>query len=225
MKVAFIKVVGTQPPVQSEERGLTTPASETAGGDREARRLAALTIEEMDDAQRDLYGRITGGPRGTGPALFDLVDDHGRLTGPFDAMLRNPRLGDALQELGAAVRYRTGLTDSGRELAILAVAHHLDSAFEIHAHEAVARSVGVREADLGAVREGRHEDLTDGTDRVIAATAHALVTAEDLTAEEYRRAVEILGEEGMFELSTLVGYYRLLALQLRLFRVPAPGTR
>jgi 4-carboxymuconolactone decarboxylase len=31
-----------------------------------------------------------------------------------------------------------------------------------------------------------------------------------------------LGEEGLVELSTLVGYYATLALQLRIFRVPAP---
>lgn len=176
----------------------------------------------MDDDQRALYGRITGGPRATGPSLFDLVDEQGRLTGPFDAMLRNPRLGDALQELGAAVRYRTGLTGTGRELAILAVAHYLDSEFEIYAHEAVARAAGVTEADLRAVREGRFEDLADETDRVVAATAHALVTDEDLVDDRYVHARGILGEEGLFELSTLVGYYRLLALQLRLFRVPAP---
>lgn len=31
-----------------------------------------------------------------------------------------------------------------------------------------------------------------------------------------------LGERALFELSTLVGYYSTLALQLRLFAVPAP---
>jgi 4-carboxymuconolactone decarboxylase len=29
----------------------------------------------------------------------------------------------------------------------------------------------------------------------------------------------------LFELTTLVGYYATLALQLRTFRVPAPGSR
>ena len=39
-------------------------------------------------------------------------------------------MGAALQDLGAAVRYRTGLTDRVREMAILLVAAHWDSAFE-----------------------------------------------------------------------------------------------
>ena len=36
-------------------------------------------------------------------------------------------------------------------------------------------------------------------------------------------AIAALGEEGLVELSTLVGYYATLALQLRIFRVPAPA--
>jgi hypothetical protein len=35
-------------------------------------------------------------------------------------------------------------------------------------------------------------------------------------------ARDALGERTLFELSTLVGYYATLALQLRLFNVPAP---
>ncbi|HJY60698.1 MAG TPA: hypothetical protein VJ418_30330, partial [Streptosporangiaceae bacterium] len=35
-------------------------------------------------------------------------------------------------------------------------------------------------------------------------------------------AVGQIGAAGMFELLTLVGYYATLALQLRVFRVPAP---
>ena len=35
-------------------------------------------------------------------------------------------------------------------------------------------------------------------------------------------AVGCIGPAGLFELLTLVGYYATLALQLRVFRVPAP---
>ena len=42
----------------------------------------------------------------------------------------HPAIGDALQRLGAAIRYGTRMTARVRELAILAVAEHHDSAFE-----------------------------------------------------------------------------------------------
>ena len=33
----------------------------------------------------------------------------------------------------------------------------------------------------------------------------------------------VLGEQALVELSTLVGYYATLALQMRIFRVAGPG--
>jgi 4-carboxymuconolactone decarboxylase len=57
---------------------------------------------------------------------------------------------------------------------------------------------------------------------VVARTAAALAARGDLDDAEYREAAGQLGADGLFELLTLVGYYATLALQLRVFRVPAP---
>ena len=51
------------------------------------------------------------------PRAVDLVDEDGRLEGPFNAFLLQPRLGGPLQALGAAVRYGTSLSDRAREIA------------------------------------------------------------------------------------------------------------
>ena len=184
-------------------------------------RIPKLEPSALDDDQRFLYDAIAGGRRAQGPQLFRLADSRGRLEGPFNAFLLQPRLGSALQALGSAVRYDTGLDDRCREIAILVVAAHWRSDFEWYAHQAVARSVGLTAPDLAAIRDGRHEVLT-GPEAVVARTADALVTRGDLDDAEYREAVGHLGTPGLFELLTLVGYYATLALQLRVFRVPAP---
>jgi 4-carboxymuconolactone decarboxylase len=184
-------------------------------------RIGKLEPSSLDDEQRALYDAIAGGRRAQGPQLFRLVDDEGRLEGPFNAFLLQPRLGSALQALGSSVRYDTGLDDRCREIAILAVAAHWRSDFEWYAHEAVARSAGLDDAELAAVRDGRYDGLT-GREAVVARTATALVARGDLDDAEYRAAVEVVGTAGLFELLTLVGYYATLALQLRVFRVPAP---
>lgn len=84
---------------------------------------------QLDPDARALYDRINAGPRGA-----SMLDDQGALIGPFNAMLLSPALGDPLQELGAAIRYRSALTDRCRELAILVVAAHWSSAFEQQVH-------------------------------------------------------------------------------------------
>jgi len=184
-------------------------------------RLPKFEPSALDAEQRSLYDAIAGGRRAQGPQLFRLADADGRLEGPFNAFLLQPRLGSALQALGASVRYETGLDDRCREIAILVVAAHWRSDFEWHAHEAVARAAGLGSAELAALREGRHAELA-GRESVVARTAAALVTRGDLDDAEYAEAVSHLGPAGLFELLTLVGYYATLALQLRVFRVPAP---
>jgi 4-carboxymuconolactone decarboxylase len=184
-------------------------------------RIPKLEPSALDDDQRSLYDAIAGGRRAQGPQLFRLADAEGRLEGPFNAFLLQPRLGSALQALGSSVRYDTGLDDRCREIAILVVAAHWRSDFEWYAHEAVARSVGLGEAELAAVRDGRHAALT-GREAVVARTVAALVARGDLDDTEYREAVDHVGTAGLFELLTLVGYYATLALQLRVFRVPGP---
>jgi 4-carboxymuconolactone decarboxylase len=186
-----------------------------------AARLPKLAPGSLDGEQRRLYEAIAGGRRAQGPQLFRLADDEGRLEGPFNAFLLQPRLGSALQALGAAVRYDTGLDGRCREIAILAVAAHWDSEFEWYAHAAVARSLGLGDTELAAVRDGTGAGLA-GREATVARTARALAAHSDLDDGEYAEAAGQLGEAGLFELLTLVGYYAALALQLRVFRVPAP---
>ena len=176
---------------------------------------------DNEDRQR-LYAAITSGPRGGSQQPFALVDDVGALAGPFNAMLLQPGLGAALQALGAAIRYQGTLPARIRELAILVVAGHWSSAFEQHAHEAAGRRAGLGEAELAAVRAGEEPVLADPAERAAVRAVRALVRGGDLDDEAYARAVAQLGEAGVFELTTLVGYYATLALQLRVFRVGLP---
>lgn len=185
-------------------------------------RIPAPTPGELDDDAAALYRAITGGPRATGPQHFALTAEDGSLLGPFNAFLLSPALGSALQELGASVRYATSLSPRVRELAILVVAAHWDSAFERHAHEAVGVAAGLTADELHAVRQNRMPNLPDPLERAAVELSRALV-AGDLDDLQWNAARELLGERAIFELSTLVGYYGLLALQLRIFRVDAPS--
>jgi len=189
--------------------------------DRSGARLAKLSPDTLDTEQRAVYDAIAGGRRAQGPQLFRLVDDDGGLEGPFNAFLLQPRLGGVLQAVGSAVRYETSLSDRAREIAILVVSLHWESEFEWYAHEAVGRHVGLTDDELTALRDGRYDALS-ADERVVARTAALLVAESDLDDASYNEAVHALGLAGLFELLTLVGYYATLALQLRVFRVPAP---
>ena len=62
--------------------------------------------------------------------------------------------------------------------------------------------------------------LQDEKEACVLAASRALLENGDLDDATYADTVRVLGEPGLIELSTVIGYYSLVALQLRLFRVP-----
>lgn len=185
--------------------------------------MPRLRPGQLTGEQRRLYDEVLSGPRGQGPQFFELTDADGVLTGPFNAMLASPVVGTAVQRLGAALRYQAGLPDHIRELVILVVAAHLGSAFEWSAHEPVARHCGVADEVIAALRDRRPPSLADPAQHAAHDLAVALLSREDVPDDRYGAMAGALGVPGVFEVSAIVGYYWLLAAQLRLFRVGQPA--
>ena len=184
-------------------------------------RLPRLTEADLNDAQLEVYRSITGGPRASGKQLFALKDESGALNGPFGVMLHAPELGLALQELGAALRYRTRMTDRCREIAILMIAVGTASEFEWYAHERVGRAVGLTEAELEALRDGTFSS-EDRAEQAIADLCDRLLAQNHLDDEEYAQASAVLDNEEILEVTVLVGYYRTLAQMMHVFKIEAP---
>jgi 4-carboxymuconolactone decarboxylase len=188
-----------------------------------ATRLPLLLPGSLSDEQRAVYEAVTGGPRAADrPPPFGLADDIGRLNGPFNAMLYSPSVGLPLQDLGAALRFRTAFTKREREIATLVVAAHARSDYEWYAHERIGRRHGLTDAEIDALRAGRAPLLGDVRERVVHEAARQLATEGDLADAVFTEAVATLGRAAVVELVTLVGYYQALALQLRVFRVGLP---
>src|SRR5205823_797747 len=144
----------------------------------------------------------------------------GRLQGPFGGFLLSPRIGDAMQRLGAAIRYHSALTPRVRELAILAVAGHHSSSFERFAHEAVGRTVGLSEVEMDAAVNGDMDPFSEPSE-VAALRVTRSILAGDIDEKTWHECVPPLTPELVFELLALVGYYSTLAVQMRVLRADA----
>jgi 4-carboxymuconolactone decarboxylase len=188
-------------------------------------RLPDLTPAELTDDQRALHDRIASGPRAAGPQHFPLVDPSGALTGPFGVMIHEPALGAPLQELGSAVRYRTGLADRVREIAILAVAAATGCAFEQYAHERVGRVAGLDDDELAALDEGRFSSSDPVEVAAYGFCRQLLDDRSRLTDTDYDELRTTLGTTTITELVVLVGYYRTLAQLLDVYDVGVPGVQ
>jgi 4-carboxymuconolactone decarboxylase len=180
------------------------------------RRLAPFRPEQLDSDQRQLYDTIRNGPRGSNGQGTSPVAPDGSLNGPFNAMLLSPTVGHAVQALGAVIRYSSTLPARSREIAILLVARHCDSAYEWSAHTRHGLHAGLTEAEIESLA-GTEPVFADREEADVVRCVRHLLVGGTLPDDVYRSAVHNLGRTQVFELVTLVGYYRMLAGVLATF--------
>jgi 4-carboxymuconolactone decarboxylase len=185
-------------------------------------RLDLIAPAQLAPAQRALYDAITGGPRASQAGTVPITDEAGRLLGPFAIMLLSPEVGNAMQQVGAKIRFGTALTGRERELAILTVAGALRSEFEQLAHVPAARSLGLTQPQIDATLAGRIADGLSADEAMIGRLALAMTVERTLSDEDYADAIAALGQQRLAELTWLVGYYSALALSLAVFRPVLP---
>jgi len=179
-------------------------------------RLEPLAPRDLDRHQQALYDAITTGPR----AGSGLTTAQGTLRGPFDALLRSPSVGQAVQELGSVLRYGGALPDDLRELAILVAAAHWRCAFELDVHGGLAIRAGLAQEVVDALREGRPTRPTAGTaQRIVHDAARELLETHRMRQRTYTELVDTVGVEQVVELLAVLGYYTLLAMILESFEV------
>ena len=185
-------------------------------------RLDLIPPAELAPAQRLLYDAITGGPRASQAGTVPITDEDGQLLGPFAIMLLSPEVGNAMQQVGAQIRFGTALTGRERELAILTVAGALSSEFERLAHVPAARALGLTEPQIDAALAGQAADGLSADEAIVGRLALAMTVDRTLSDQDYSDGMAALGQERLAELTWLAGYYSALALSLAVFRPVLP---
>ena len=185
------------------------------------RKLGPIDPKDMTPAQRVVFDGITGGDRVKGGDPSEFLNEEGALRGPFNAMLRSPELGDIAQQMGACVRYRTIIPGALRELAILVCAVHWRANYEWYAHAKVGRKEGLSDEVIDGIMA--EQVPTDPDQRTVYQFTYDLNKKGTIDDALYDEAFALLGEQGVFELTVLVGYYATISFILNVFEVPLPA--
>lgn len=175
----------------------------------------------MTPEQSEIRARFVSGRRAEPTSGFTLVHEDGGLIGPPNIWLRSPPLARALEQLGGAVRFELSLGRRAHELAVLVVAVAQASEFELAVHAPAAEAAGLTEQQVAAVLAGRVPDGLTDEESLVHEVVSEIVAVRALSDALFSRACARLGERGLVELVTLIGYYDLVAVQLRVF---GPGT-
>ena len=179
-------------------------------------RLEPWTEDRLDDAQRRVWDAVAG-TRGRA-----VVDEHGALIGPFNSWLRSPETGRLLAELGAQLRFGSGLEPRLLELAVCTIGAHWRAEFEFWAHARLGLQAGLGQAVIDALAAGEDPPLTRADEVTVHRVVRGLLDDHRLPDDLYAEAVKLLGEPGLVDLVALAGYYTIVSFVLNAFAVPLP---
>ena len=200
---------------------MTMPLSDPASGDLGGR-LPLLSPSELDDEQRELYDGLTKLilPEAEAGGFVAQADD-GRFIGPFNALLRVPRIASGFGQWTAQIG-KAGLSEEVRQVVILAVGATWNADYEIYAHQAAARAAGVPDAAIDAI--GRKAEPAGVSAEAQVAYRLAVSVLEQRTVADglYDEAVATFEVPGVIAILSLIAQYQFISSILTTFRVPAP---
>ena len=157
-------------------------------------------------------------PRLNDPDPRSIPDDVARflVTLPPDAMFttlsHSPATVQPLLGLARALYTSLELPARTRELAILTLAAHTESAFVWTQHEPISDAAGVTEAIRKLIRDHDHTNpaLSEPDQAVLQFTA-AVVTGPHVSDELFSALRRVLSEREIVELLHVIGYYWTLS--------------
>ncbi|MDR6955443.1 4-carboxymuconolactone decarboxylase [Ancylobacter sp. 3268] len=186
-------------------------------------RLPLLDPAALQGEQRELYRTLSDTlvtwAQSNG---FRGATDDGRLIGPFNPYLYSPGITPGFLKWMQADGHHTSLSKPVHEIVILTVGALWHSPYELYAHAAVARTVGVPERVIEDLVAGRTPDGL--SDQGLLAHRFARQLTEERRVDEvlYRDAEAAFGPKGLVDLVYLVGMYLLTCALLNAFEIPAP---
>lgn len=159
---------------------------------------------------------------GRSQSQVTMLDAQGALLGPFPPMLHYPQFGIPALSFLRTLDMHATLGKRVREVAILTVGAAFGARFELYAHEIMAAAFGLSDDMIASLAAGGHPYGLNEQETIAHNIAYALVTGHVVPASTYKRAVQLLGQNGVAELFFLVGGYSLIAMILNGFDMPAP---
>lgn len=172
-------------------------------------RFPEIPPSAMSPDQKAMYDGIMAGPRHS-------------MAGPFNAWLRSPVLGDRLQAVGEYLRFKTTVPLHLNEFAILVTAIEWRSGYEWFAHYPLAIAAGLEEAVAADLKQGKRPSTMTADETLVYDFATQMHRQHQVANDVFQGAVKRLGEQGVMDLTALLGYYDLVSMTLNMAGVQPP---
>lgn len=188
----------------------TAPVSQGFSADA-AERLPLPSGDRLDAAQRAAADALIAGPRRG-------------VKGPFVPLLRSPVLLDRMAKVGEYLRFESILPTRINEFVTLVVARHVSNQFEWAIHHPLAEAAGTAPQTLAQLAAGRRPRGMAEEEATAYDFASELLHRHGVGDATYGEAVARWGEQGVVELTALIGYFAAVSWLMNVARTPAPAT-
>ncbi len=139
------------------------------------------------------------------------------------ALMHSPKLSRRTQYLGEYLRYFNCFAPNLSKLAILVTARHWNCKYAWHYHEPDALAGGLSADIIAAVRDRRQPDFNEPDEAAVYDYIYELQVNRQVSDDTYQKVLDALGVTAIAELTSLSGYYTMMAITLNEHRVPLPA--
>lgn len=172
-------------------------------------RISPVDPNQMNEEQRRVHDEIVQGPRG-------------RVQGPYRVLLKSPEVASRMQRVGEYLRFGSILSARIRMLAVLVTARAWTAQYEWQVHVPQALEAGLDEKVIDEIAARKRPSDLKPDESVIYNFCTELQDTKRVSEPTYRDALELLGEQGVVELTILNGYFTAVAMTLNVFEVEVP---
>ena len=173
-------------------------------------RTPILTRDMVPEQLRDAFDHETANSGG-------VVD-----SGPGSAMINSPEMRRRSNYLVNYLRDESSLPKQIQELVMILTARNMDCQYIWHAHAARARQQGISDEFVDNLRDGKPLPDLPGDLQVVVNYVTELFANHRVSESTFQTALDRFGALSVTEISTLMGYYTLLAFNANAFDIDVP---
>ena len=161
-------------------------------------RIPPVTRERVREDLRSIFDEVSSGPGGVG-------------TGPMSVLKYSPEMSRRAIPLFNYVRNESSLPQKVRELAMLTTARAKDCPYIWNAHAALGRQAGLSDALVDALRDRQPLPPMSVEEAVVIKLGREFFQTNRVSQDTFDVALAQFGPQGLVELTTLMGFYAMLA--------------
>ena len=156
------------------------------------------------------------------PYFDQIVEKRGRAAGPYGVMLHSPKLAARIGATGSYLRFECEMDNALKEVVILTATREARAQYAFTAHARLAREAGVSESTIQALTDGTAPVGLSGDEALLVRYAQELLRDHAVTGQTFNAVKDRFGEQGIIDVTGLIGHYLLVAQYLNAFEVELP---